>query len=225
MSRRTPYRLLPAVLCLGSTALLALSAAAISLLHPDARSAPPPQTPLQVACLLDSLVQPRFQQNAGQFGVDRVVVGGHDAVYDLAANSPAEKRKLRQVKNARHPFVVAFLHCAHKPGRDKFAGRPGKADPTFRPYVSTLVVATETAGGGEKIVRWADDHLEKSVLPHLPVLRTGAGAQTVSGNWLVVMRPVRASRESCLGCHAGARRGDTLGVMVYAVAKTASSHP
>ena len=33
------------------------------------------------------------------------------------------------------------------------------------------------------------------------------------------MRPVLASKQECLGCHKGARTGDTLGVMVYAVSK------
>ena len=45
------------------------------------------------------------------------------------------------------------------------------------------------------------------------------------GNWRLVLRPVLASRDSCLGCHAGAKRGDTLGVMVYAVDKAVLHAP
>jgi len=39
-------------------------------------------------------------------------------------------------------------------------------------------------------------------------------------DWLVVMRPIRATKPSCLGCHAGAKPGDTLGAMVYTVQKS-----
>ncbi len=59
------------------------------------------------------------------------------------------------------------------------------------------------------------------VLPHLAALKHGHPAEAEYENWVIVMRPVRALHQSCINCHAGARRGDTLGVMVYAVDKNA----
>ena len=37
---------------------------------------------------------------------------------------------------------------------------------------------------------------------------------------LILMRPIRASKASCLSCHAGAKKNQTLGVMIYRVEKT-----
>ena len=47
--------------------------------------------PQQVAETLDSIVQPRFQQNAGRFGPDRVVhIVGHGRVEWIDPSTPAE---------------------------------------------------------------------------------------------------------------------------------------
>jgi hypothetical protein len=53
----------------------------------------------------------------------------------------------------------------------------------------------------------------------LPKLMKGQGAQQDSSDWLIVMQPVRAMKASCLKCHEGAKQGDTLGVLTYAVSK------
>ncbi|MCW3098412.1 MAG: hypothetical protein JWL77_4030 [Chthonomonadaceae bacterium] len=53
----------------------------------------------------------------------------------------------------------------------------------------------------------------------LPKLLKGQGAQQDSSDWLIVMQPVRAMKASCLKCHEGAKQGDTLGVLAYAVSK------
>lgn len=182
------------------------------------------ETPQQVADTLDSIVQPRFQQNAGRFGVDRIAFAGHDNIYGLSGVTSSEKRRFRRVNAAHRPYVIAFLHCAHKPGRDLLSNSRDKedADP---PSLQTLAAATATDTGSQKLWDWSDAHLEKAVLPDLPVLRQGTGMDRDLGNWRLVLRPVRASRASCLGCHAGARRGDTLGVTVYAVDKAVLHAP
>jgi hypothetical protein len=198
---------------------------ALSSLGQSAKPSPAAvETPQQVADTLDSIVQPRFQQNAGQFGVDRIVFAGHDNIYSLAGMNASERRRFRRVNAAHRPYIIAFLHCAHKPGRDLLTKTRDTPDLT-RPSLQTLSSATATSDGTQKLFDWSDTHLEKAVLPSLPVLRHGTGIDRDFGNWRLVMRPVQASRDSCLGCHAGAKRGDTLGVMVYAVDKAAIHAP
>lgn len=63
--------------------------------------------------------------------------------------------------------------------------------------------------------------IQRCAIAALSLLRAGEGQEATVGNWLVVMQPVRAMHDSCLGCHTGAKHGDTLGAMVYAVSRTA----
>lgn len=198
---------------LASGALLASLAVAAS---PPGSS----PSPVQVARTLDTIVQPRFQQNAGKFGMDRVVsLDGHSTVHYMDPENNRERRLFRQVKTSRRPYVVAFLHCRHKPGAHVNPKTPPEKQTDFKPSVSTLVAIGATQKGTDHLYDWAGDHLEKIVLPYLPQLRQGRPQQAEYQNWVVVMRPVRAEHEACLSCHAGAKRGDTLGVMVYAVDK------
>ena len=207
------FHLSPLALAAGlAPALLALTLPALSS-HPDTS----PQTPQQVADTLDSIVQPRFQKNAGRFGVDRVLLAGHDTAHGLAAENAGERRKFQQVNAAHRPYVIAFLHCAHKPGQYRHSKEHG--DGMTDPSVETLAAETATEDGVGKLWDWSDANLDKAVLPEVATLRRGAGVDKDFGNWRVVLRPVRADREACLSCHAGAKRGDTLGVMVYAVDK------
>lgn len=210
--------LLPIVL---SSAVL-LAGAAFLMAAPAAPS-PAALTPQQVADTLDGIVQPRFQQNAGRFGVDRVLLDGHDDIYGLSAVTAKEKRDFRRANAAHRPYVVAFLHCAHKPGH--YRNSKERPDGAIKPYLEPLASATTTEDGAGKLRLWAGDHLEKVVLPDLADLRRGGNVDKDFGNWRVCMRPVLASRPSCLGCHVGAKKNDTLGVMVYAVDKNTVKAP
>lgn len=62
----------------------------------------------------------------------------------------------------------------------------------------------------------------------LPTLQRGQEFCKTKGGWTVLFSPVRASGDTCLSCHTSAKRGDTLGVMVYAVSnavnKSESTH-
>ena len=150
--------------------------------------------------------------------MDRIVFAGHDNIYGLAGVTASEKRRFHRVNAAHRPYIIAFLHCAHKPGRDLLTKTRDKEE-TPTPSLQTLAAATATDTGSEKLFDWSNKHLEKAVLSDLPTLRQGTGMDRDLGNWRLVLRPVLASRASCLGCHVGAKRGDTLGVMVYAVDK------
>lgn len=214
-----PIRLL-LPLALTSAALLA---GAAFLMAAPAPTSPAALTPQQVADTLDGIVQPRFQQNAGRFGVDRVLLDGHDEIYGLSAVTARERRDFRRANAAHRPYVVAFLHCAHKPGH--YSNSKERADGATDPSLEPLASATTTEDGAEKLRGWADEHLEKVVLPDLADLRRGGNVDKDFGNWRVCMRPVLASRPSCLGCHVGAKKNDTLGVMVYAVDKNTVKAP
>ncbi len=208
-----PIALSSAVLLAGAAFLMAAPAA----------PSPAALTPQQVADTLDGIVQPRFQQNAGRFGVDRVLLNGHDDIYGLSAVTAKEKRDFRRVSAAHRPYVVAFLHCAHKPGH--YANFKERADAAANPYLETLASATTTEDGAVKLRLWAESNLDKVVLPDLADLRRGDRVDKDFGNWRVSMRPVLASRPACLGCHVGAKKNDTLGVMVYAVDKNSVKAP
>ncbi len=204
----------------GGTTLLLIAA-----LFASASPSPPGPSPRQVAETLDSIVQPRFQQNAGRFGVDRVLIQGHDNVYDIEDGSRSDHRKLSRVKSARRPFIIAFLHCVHKPGHDVGSKKTYPIDTPFKPYTEILASGTVTSSGTNKLYNWGEAHLLSVTAPALPKLRQGKKVDVETGNWLVTMRPVRANHDACLGCHEGAKRGDTLGVMVYAVDKNVNSSP
>ena len=223
MLRFAPFQIRTSTLCLGSTALLGATVFAASSAFQ--RHLPPVNgdTPQQVAETLDHLVQPRFQQNAGQFGVDRVInLDGHTDIHDLHAESPGEQRLLRRVYGSHRSVVVAFLHVRHKPGVHKDDPTDHETpDPDFKPSVEALACLGASQSGVDHTMDWADMKLTRVVLPSLPALRRGQGQTVDYQNWLVVMRPVLATHASCVGCHEGARRGDTLGVMVYAVDKNA----
>lgn len=193
----------------------------------SARGAANAETPQQVAETLDSIVQPRFQQNAGLFGPDRVMVptavlDGHDNVSWVNPNNVSEKRLFNQVIASHRSYILAFLHCRHKPGAHTHPPKPAEPlDSDFQPSTDALIAVGATEAGTERTFDWANKVLNPVVLPHLKQLKQGRPAQTEYENWVIVMRPVRATHQACLYCHTGTKRGDTLGVMVYAVDKNA----
>ena len=213
---------LAAGLTAGTLPLLALTLSA----RPSPQNASPlpsSQTPQQVAETLDAIVQPRFQQNAGRFGVDRVVhLEGHEQVSWIDPNNRSEARQFAAVKASHRSYALAFLHCVHKPGAHVDPPTPAApVDHDFKPSVEALIAVGGTQAGADRTFQWANKALGPVVLPYLDPLKHGHPVQTDYENWTVVMRPVRALQASCLSCHAGAHSGDTLGVMVYAVDKNA----
>jgi len=51
----------------------------------------------------------------------------------------------------------------------------------------------------------------------MPSLQQGHEFLKTTEGWTLLLSPISASKDSCLTCHVGAKRGDTLGVMAYAV--------
>lgn len=208
-----PLALTTAVLLAGAAFLAAAPAA----------PRPASLTPQQVADTLDGIVQPRFQQNAGFLAAGNILVDGHDAIYLLSGAAAQERRDFRRINAAHRPYVVALLECAHTWGH--YAHSKQQAAGSVQTYLKPLAAATVTEERADTLRLWAGDNLGKVVLPNLADLRRGSKINKDFGNWCVAMRPVLASRPSCLGCHAGAKKNEMLGVMVYAVDKNAIKDP
>lgn len=204
---------------IGSKALFAATLLAVAFAAP-----PSGATPHQVAVTLDSIVQPRFQQNAGRFGSDRIfTLDGHGNVQwvnsGVDGDWPSEKRRFAAVKSSHRPYIIAILHVRHKPGAHVDpATRPQSVD-FVKPTIDCLTTVGATQGGAHRMYVWANNSLGAVVLPHVAALNHGQPVEAIYENWVVVMRPVRALRQSCVNCHVGVRRGDTLRIMVYAVDK------
>lgn len=207
--------------------------------------------PHTVARALDAIVQPRFlDDRAGVFGTGRLVspVRGHVGAAAFEMKSPGETRLWEAANRAKIAYVMGFYHCAHVPGRftdqqpppdllstgfsTSFSG-PDPFHPaiysfsrlfTMYPVTNTTVSAAvwEQRGLQE---RAQDKSFQTAALKTLPALMKGKGQETTQGDFLVVMRPVLAAKNSCLSCHVGAKKNDTLGVMVYAVRTTPAKLP
>ncbi len=181
-----------------------------------------------MADLIDSVIQPRFLKEAGTFGLRRLVtVNGHEPVI-FTAEDKAEKKLLEQVEAAKRDYFVSFLHVAHKPGKYVRPQPPGPAPTTkteVKPHLSPIPTARDSRRAeGERLTpqQWAG--LLQVAVEALPKLREGKDSSASFEKWAVTLRPVLA-KKSCLDCHEGAKAGDTLGAMVYAVEKNATTEP
>lgn len=201
---------------LGMTALFALGGQAARVL--DQRRPPADR----VTELLDALIQPRFQKDGGVFGMRRVVRSpGHEEVGALSDLSAWDKKQLAQIRALKHDYRVAMLRVKHPPGHYRKGQNPilggdvavseapspksGARVPVFYPMIGP---------------EFDDPHnsaIRKTAVAALPELERNGTASGNAGPWKVTLRPVRATKQSCVGCHRGARLGDTLGVLVYAV--------
>ena len=84
--------------------------------------------PIAIANALDALIQPRFQVEAGVFGMSRIGIQGHDAIIDdVRATKVHFMAKLSDVTyHTGFTGTVGFLHCVSKPGKFKPTDSPEK---------------------------------------------------------------------------------------------------
>lgn len=207
-------------------------------------------TPLKIAEKLDALVQPRFQEASGLFGLDRIppAISGHDKVRRAESDPNAGiQADLKAIADSRRDYVMGFLHIAHKPGmpatdpagdRPTAANSPGakKIRAPFKPYLKLMFVfdtlhhAPQAAyrprnveGLMDQKVMQIQSRLESVALKAAPQVASGKKLNLADERWQIYLRPVMATQASCIGCHKEAKIGDTLGVMVYAVSKTTAA--
>lgn len=222
--------------------------------QPAPKAIPPKaNSPLAVAQALDAIVQPRFQDTSMiVFGVNRVGPQSvkHPPV-NLIPKTSQEAAILKTVAAAHRDYILSFLHCVPvPPGGSELARNsqgyarqlpqfaapqvhflpmPGLSNLSltlpatpFRPFVTNMIVHSPASGSPK--IALAQKAVTKAGLNVLPRLRLGQEAHANVDGWTVLMRPIPAAQSSCLTCHTGAKRGDTLGVMVYAVSNTVSKN-
>lgn len=166
---------------------------------------------------LDALTQPRFLQSMGQFGMDRVGFAspdGHPRISLMAGETRSEKRDERAIERMRHPYAIAMLHCTHKPG--KLTHADDRSDPRVT-GVSPISCASGSDESVDNYSHWADEHLSRLTQPYVSRVKHGEKVDVRTGAWLLSIRPVKATSQTCITCHTGQKRGDTLGAMIYLV--------
>lgn len=191
------------------------------------------KTATSVANALDKILQPRFHKDSGKFGISRMGLPGHTNVLGLREETPEEKPLLKAIQQAGYAYALGFFRCAHKPGTH-FTQVKEDVDPSPKPEARDLnhywtvgvVQSRKYFSNGEDGVpereakEWAQSYqpaIEKACLKALPLLKQGKSVDTHYKKWLIALRPVRATDQKCLGCHETAKKGDTLGVIVYTV--------
>lgn len=184
------------------------------------------KTAMQVAETLDSYVQPRFEiLRDRNFGAFRITYKKHAGVVQLKVDSEQEKRLIANANAAKREYVICLLHCAPKPPSEVkttspklqilyFNRRKVVNDMDNDPHSASTTIASER--------KFDFEGLGARAVESLPQLMKGGEVRASDDSWDYLMRPVRASKQACLNCHTGAKAGSTLGVMVYAVRKTAS---
>jgi len=234
-----------AVLIAGGTLLFGITLWTSS----QSQSIDKPDTPLKVALVLDCLIQPRFQDDMKNFGMSRMLptAGGHLVSGQLALPTQKDRDLFKTAESGHRDFLVGFVHCAHVPGhmnvptlhtdRPSPPRRPGTTPtsmggeslPSYSPAVSTVRVElvcnhlrnlylTQEKTAPMETGKLTSE-MSRAAQKALPKLLKGQGTEQDSGDWLIVTRPVRALKDSCLKCHEGAKMGDTLGALAYVVSK------
>jgi hypothetical protein len=185
------------------------------------------ETPIRIAELLDQIVQEKFQEEAGVFGLSRLpFMDGHTRVYGLNAERKDVDPRLVKANAFNVPYHIRFLRLAHVPGKYVQSLPARMSAKETSKYLPTLVTIGTfdrgrwNAGGVPPGFELSakDDPLLRLAVKQLPRLKKGLGATAELESWYVSMRPVRALKPSCVGCHQGAKRGDTLGAMLYFIA-------
>jgi hypothetical protein len=233
----------------GGTLLLGLT---LWMPSSHSQSIEKPDTPLKVALVLDSITQPRFQDDMKNFGMSRLlyIAGGHLAMGKLLLPTQKDRDLLKTAESTHRDFAIGFFHCAKVPGKatrgeGSFrsaalpSGKTGKPNEKSKPIpltpetIPSADIAESVIPVCSRLRHLHADHsgtagveeqnlyreMGKAAEKALPKLMKGQGIEQDAGDWLVVARPVRALKTSCLKCHQGAKLGDTLGVLTYIVSK------
>lgn len=175
--------------------------------------------------------------------------GGHLAFGHMLLPTDQDLTRFRLAESAHRDFAIGFFHCAHISGKAAKSPvfTEGTERPAGRPSLPTAQTAARPAAPSPVLLDPAENvshicdrlahlysvsgkgayteatklyrQMGEAAQTALPQLKKGEGVEHDIRGWLIVLRPVRAMKASCLKCHAGAKQGDTLGVMAYIVSK------
>jgi len=181
-----------------------------------------PATAMQVAETLDTYVQPRFEiLRDKNFGAFRIVYRRHAGLAQLKVESSREKELIANVNATKRDYAISLLHCADSP-EYSYRDRPSLQLLYFNQQRLVSDSGYEDLQDSTVVDKRGLDlaKIEKQSFAALPTLMKGKEHRVTQSGWDVLLRPVLASKQECLGCHESSRLGDTLGVMVYAVRAT-----
>ncbi len=186
------------------------------------------KTAMQVAETLDSYVQPRFEiLRDKNFGAFRITYKKHAGVVQLKVDSEKERELIANANATKREYVISLLHCALKPhparSRDLKKLQILYFNQQKVSYDYDWDINTPQAEKMAGANKFDLEYLQEKAVENLPQLMKGREFRASDASWDYLMRPVLASKQACLNCHTGAKMGDTLGVMVYAVRKTTTS--
>ena len=125
-----------------------------------------------------------------------------------------QQQELILSKRALHPSITVLMSYCWQPVVKKVNGSYVPYDPAHHNGKPEML----PSGLPDVLL---DEMINKTCVQASPRLLRGQSVQANRGKWVIWMSPVRALQETCLSCHTGAKRGDTLGVMAYAVSKKA----
>jgi hypothetical protein len=177
-------------------------------------------------------------------GHQSIVIVDSPGVPTFRSIDPADAALIKEANSYRRRYLIGFLHMAHVPGTPTDI-TPPRLQKYERQWSPTWEFLTPLAVQNNEVFpmlsdlrnvpdfdqmeitlqrrqQWKDNvrlarRWENTALAQLPRLRRGESVSLAVGDWRLFLRPVRADQAACLNCHTGAKRGDTLGVMLYAV--------
>ena len=180
-----------------------------------------------VILLLDGYIQTRFEQDNDKFGLSRLAppVNGHNTIgYQLNAADSGEKELIHSINSSGYEYLVEFVHCTHVPGWRVQHDENQNNAVSVRGMTlvaakskDSLFDAHSTSEARRTFRKNHEEPIEKQAAVMIAKVAAGKTVDTRVGSWQVAFRSVRASKSSCLGCHIGAKAGDMLGMVAYAV--------
>ncbi len=207
---------------LGIASLLISVGVGVTAQHPTTAAAP------SLVDRMDALVQPRFQDDtAGTFGTARLGIPGHEVVIDKRVHDTFLEQVKAVTRGSKNEYTLGFLHFVKTPGKPKqkdfaLTEVPQKPEYWLFYLVRQGKIFDNGSDGAASVpaAAWEKQfgkRVETVCLQNLSAVKRGASARISTKTLQVFVRPITASKASCLGCHAGTTKGQALGAMVYTI--------
>ncbi|MCX6367020.1 MAG: hypothetical protein NTX57_09970 [Armatimonadetes bacterium] len=193
---------------------------------------------------LDIMFQKRFQKLVEtQFGTGRMVPVEKGMIHPRPLTWPQEfQPETTEEKRVTERFFakgivwrVGILHLRPVPRRP--VGSPRLTLGTVELLIESRLSLLPTRGDtSESSMKKYLEMLEKArneekVLMHqgslarMEAATLGKPSDWQAGEWQLALRPVLAEKAECLSCHTDAKKGETLGALVYMIRQSAAVTP